>query len=348
MNLRIATWNIEWFANLFDGHSALKLDGGWSARHNVTRAEQGAAIAAVLRNMDADLVMVVEAPNTGRRQSTVRALKDFAAHFNLRQSAAAIGFANDTHQELAVMYDPDILSVRHDPRGMVGDGVKPVHAPRFDSAFKLDVDVDGQPDIHVFSKPPIEMALTLAHGDKPLRLIGVHTKSKAPHGASSAAEELAISIANRRKQLAQCVWIRQRVEGHLRDGDDLIVLGDFNDGPGLDGYESLLGRSGVEVVLGLDATTDRQLIEPHARIWLDPRQGWSLSTSRFYSKHYNRYLNALLDYVMLSADLATRSHAKWRILHPFDDPDCFDDDEMRAALLTASDHFPVYVDMKLP
>ncbi len=41
------------------------------------------------------------------------------------------------------------------------------------------------------------------------------------------------SIENRRKQLAQCVWLRQRVAGHLQAGDSLIVLGDFNDGPGL-------------------------------------------------------------------------------------------------------------------
>jgi len=347
MSLRIATWNIEWFTNLFDGRSALKLDNGWSARHNIKRAEQGAAIATVMRNLDADLLMVVEAPNTGRRQSTVRALKSFAEHFNLRQSATAVGFTSETHQELAVMYDPNVLSVRHDPKGMVGDGSRVVHAPRFDSVFKLDVDVDGEPDTHVFSKPPIEMELTLANGGTPLRLIGVHTKSKAPHGATDATEQLSMAISNRRKQMAQCVWIRQRVEDHLRDGDDLIVLGDFNDGPGLDGYESLFGRSGVEVVLGLDAEPERQLVEPHARIWLDPRQGWSLSTSRFYSKQYHRYMNALLDYVMLSADLAQRGQAAWRILHPFDDPDCFDDDEMRSALLTASDHFPVCVDLDL-
>ncbi|MEX0970627.1 MAG: endonuclease/exonuclease/phosphatase family protein [Paracoccaceae bacterium] len=348
MSLRVATWNIEWFGNLFDAHSALKLDGDWSARYKVTRAEQGAAIAKVLQKLDADLLLIVEAPNTGKRQSTVRALNNFAAAFGLRQSAAAIGFANDTHQELAVMYDPDNLSVRHDPRGLPGDGVRAVHAPRFDSQFRLDVDVDGQPDVHIFSKPPVEMEITLANSARQLRLIGVHTKSKAPHGAANATEELAVSIANRRKQLAQCVWLRQRVEDHLRDGDDLIVLGDFNDGPGLDSYESLFGRSSVEVVLGLDSPPERQLLEPHARIRLDPRQGWSLSTSRFYSKQYKRYLNALLDYVMLSPDLAARSAAKWRIWHPFDDPECFDDDAMRLALLAASDHFPVSVDLDLP
>lgn len=31
----------------------------------------------------------------------------------------------------------------------------------------------------------------------------------------------------------------------------------------------------------------------------------------------------------------------WRILHPFDDPACWKDPDLREALLTASDHFPV-------
>ncbi|HSF92046.1 MAG TPA: endonuclease, partial [Paracoccaceae bacterium] len=37
---------------------------------------------------------------------------------------------------------------------------------------------------------------------------------------------------------------------------------------------------------------------------------------------------------------------EWRIWHPFDDPECFDDAELQAALLIASDHFPVSVDMQ--
>ena len=62
-----------------------------------------------------------------------------------------------------------------------------------------------------------------------------------------------MSIDNRRKQLAQCVWLRRRVDGHLAAGDSLIVMGDFNDGPGLDEFEKLFGHSGVEIVLGTDA-----------------------------------------------------------------------------------------------
>jgi endonuclease/exonuclease/phosphatase family metal-dependent hydrolase len=40
-----------------------------------------------------------------------------------------------------------------------------------------------------------------------------------------------ISIANRRKQLAQALFIRGRVDQVLDIGAEVIVLGDLNDGP---------------------------------------------------------------------------------------------------------------------
>ena len=58
-------------------------------------------------------------------------------------------------------------------------------------------------------------------------------------------------------------------------------------------------------------------------------------------------MNALLDFVMLSGGLAERARPKWRIWHPFDDPDCFGDKALSKALLDASDHFPVSVDLML-
>ncbi|MXU65254.1 endonuclease/exonuclease/phosphatase family protein [Oceanomicrobium pacificus] len=345
--MRIATYNIEWFAELFSKDNKLLLDDEWSRRHNVTRRQQANAIATVLRAVDADLTFIVEAPNTGHKQNTVDALEQFAAAFGLRQSRAAMGFANETQQELAVLFDPARVMVEHDPKGEGSDGRGSVTAPRFDSAFRLDIDVDAEPEIHRFSKPPLELAVTALPSGRKFRMIGVHAKSKAPHGARNRQDETRISIANRRKQLAQCIWIRQRVDAHLDAGDDLVVLGDFNDGPGLDGYEKLFGRSGIEIVIGTNMPPDRMLAEPHARLWLDPRQGWALSTARFYSKELHRYLNAMLDYVMLSPDFAADTGGRWQIWHPFDDPDCYADDRMREALLTASDHFPVSVDLTL-
>ena len=54
-------------------------------RHDVTKAQQVEAIAKVLTAIDADAVLIVEAPNTGKkRQNTVRALQAFAEAFDLR------------------------------------------------------------------------------------------------------------------------------------------------------------------------------------------------------------------------------------------------------------------------
>lgn len=336
--MRLATYNVEWFDALFDDNGALLSDGAWSGRRDVTRAQQTAALGTVFRALDADAVLVVEAPDHGRTRKTVPALQAFAAAFGLRTTAAIIGFKSDTQQELALLYDPEKLNPTHDPQG------PDMGAPRFDTLYQIDLDTDDAPDPVVFSKPPLELAVSGVDGRR-FRLIGVHAKSKAPHGAKTPDEVMAISIANRRKQLAQCIWIRHRVEAHLAAGDSLIVLGDFNDGPGLDDYERLFGRSGVEIVLGEDGNDT--LYDPHARLALSQRVGGRLATARFYIRKDDRYLSALLDYVMVSRDIRAE-HPHWRIWHPFDDPACYHCKDLQRALLTASDHFPVSIDLPNP
>ncbi|MGR3271339.1 endonuclease [Thalassococcus profundi] len=333
--MRIATYNVEWFDALFDDGGQLLMNDGWSARHNVTRAQQTEALGVVFAALDADAVMVIEAPDTHRRRSTIPALESFARAFDLRARAAVMGFVNGTQQEIALMYDPERLEVRHDP------GQNDA-APRFDGTFHIDLDVDRTRDVVRFSKPPLELAAVSAGGTA-FRLIGAHLKSKAPHGAQGRDAVMRLSIANRRKQLAQAIWLRARIEDQLSAGESLIVLGDLNDGPGLDEYENLFGRSSVEIVLG-DA--DPKLYDPNAAQALQRRLGLQPTTARFYLGHQKRYLQALLDYIMVSPDLRARDPV-WRIWHPFDDPRCWEVPELRHALLIASDHFPVTLDIAL-
>lgn len=337
--MRLATYNVEWFANLFDQSDQLIVDDGWSGRHNVTRAQQIEALAKVFTALDADAVMVIEAPNTGRKQNTERALEGFAAAFNLRTRKAVIGFANDTHQEIAMLFDPDALRARHDPRGDETGKKGSPDAPRFDGTFRIDLDIDATEDLVRFSKPPLELSVTTTAGTK-LRMIGAHLKSKAPHGARNRDEVMRLSIANRRKQLAQAIWLRTRIDANLAEGAPLILLGDLNDGPGLDEYENLFGRSSVEILMG------DTLIDPHAQQALTRRFGAIHSTARFEMPGGDRYLQALLDYIMVSPDLMAR-RPLWRIWHPFDDAKCWQMPDLREALLTASDHFPVTLDIDI-
>ncbi|MEM8654508.1 MAG: endonuclease, partial [Pseudomonadota bacterium] len=111
----------------------------------------------------------------------------------------------------------------------------------------------------------------------------------------------------------------------------------------LDEYENLFGRSSVEIILGDGATA---LFDPHARQALQRRIGAAPTTARFWIRPEQRYLQALLDYIMVSSDLAALTPS-WRIWHPLDDPDCWDKPDLRDALVTASDHFPVSLDIAL-
>lgn len=343
--MRIATYNVEWFNTLFDDAGQPVADDTPSGRQEVSRARQLEALGIVFTALDADMVMVVEAPDHNGRRSTVTALETFAQVFGLRCRKAVIGFPNDTQQEIALMYDPERVDPRHDPRGDATGKKGSTGDPRFDSVFRIDLDQDGTEDLVSFSKPPLELEIGTRQGGR-FRMIGAHLKSKAPHGARGHDAIMRLAIANRRKQLAQAVWLRRRVVEHLDREEPLILLGDLNDGPGLDEYEDLFGRSSIEVVMGEEGT--RCLFDPHARQAMRRRAGGGVSptTARFYIQHEDRYLEALLDYIMISADLRAKG-PRWRIWHPFHDPTCWKVPELRDALIDASDHYPVTLDIDL-
>lgn len=347
--MRIATYNVEWFTELFDNDGNLLDNESISGRDQITKADQIAALGMVFRRIDADLIVIIEAPDQNHRRYTVPALETFAKRFELRACDALIGFGNDTQQEIAALYDPSKISIRHDPKGEEFGVIGSRGSPRFDGEFLIDLDVDATEDRVVFSKPPLELTAVTKDGFE-VHLIGAHLKSKAPHGARSEAEAMRISIANRRKQLAQAIWLRRRIEEHFVEGNSLIVLGDMNDGPGLDQYEHLFGRSSVEIIMGLGQSErpisiNETLYDPHALQGLSTRLGAIPTTARFYLADQDCYLQALLDYIMVSQDLMAK-RPEWRIWHPFNTPECLNDAMLRSALLVASDHFPVTLDIE--
>lgn len=349
--LRLACYNIAWFARLFDRRNRLVADLEWSALCDVTRRRQAAAIAEVLGRVDADCFAVIEAPNSGRRQSCVAELEGFAAHFGLRQRAALIGFANPTEQEIALLFDPDRIRAEHAPIGEALDqatarsGELPFGTPRFDSIFPADLDGDGKIGLHRFSKPPLEAVVEDRATGVSFRLIAVHLKSKAPHITGSPAKVHRRGLENRAKQYAQATWLRARLEEHMAAGEEVITLGDFNDGPGFDEFEQTTGHSSVELVTGGPDRPETMLANPFAgqRMTAD---GARPSTARFHDGR-GGYLNALIDFIMLSPGLAARAQPAWRIWHPFDDAGCRADESLRRALMDASDHFPVSIDLEL-
>lgn len=339
--MRLATWNIEWFNALFTADDRPLDDDGPAGRYGTTRREQLAAIGIVLTALDADAILVVEAPDDSSTRSTVAALENFAALIGLRANRAVIGFASGTEQELALLYDPAALTASHDPQADPA-------SPRFDRARDMPLGQTGEVEAMQFSRPPLELAVTPTQG-APFRLIGVHAKSQAIHGPHDDGQLWRLRLANRRKQLAECLWLRERVAGHLAAGQPLIVLGDLNDGPGSTDFAGLFGVSGVEIVMGCriatgcDVPPELRLYDPHAMAALQRPKRGGPPTGRFWDPVGERYFGALLDYILVSPGIRAGG-PRWRIWHPFDDPACWQTPELHQALLAASDHFPVTLD----
>ena len=63
--LRLASYNVEWFNALFDDRGQLLEDRELSARYQISRADQLAALGIVFTALDADGVMIIEAPDQG-------------------------------------------------------------------------------------------------------------------------------------------------------------------------------------------------------------------------------------------------------------------------------------------
>mmetsp|Transcript_22883 Transcript_22883/g.38306 ORF Transcript_22883/g.38306 Transcript_22883/m.38306 type:complete len:332 (-) Transcript_22883:6024-7019(-) len=330
--MRLMSYNIEWFDECFEDDNTLKTTADATKKLD--------AVANVLSNVDPDIIGVTEAPNTttttGQRD-TVAALKNFAQAKGLRQAEAMLGFPSAGRQEIAIMFDPTVASVTHDPGGSAGHKTR---AP-FDEPFQADSDGDGIPEIYKHFRPPLEAKIERADGGNTFWMIVAHAKSKGIFSAMDRVHFDRTSARNRRKLFAECSSIRHRVDEWLKAGRPTVVMGDINDGPGFDYYESRFGRSAVELILGDVFDLDGMLRYPIGRPKFG-RFGWEPSTARFTDTYTGDKVNALIDHIMLSRHFSLSSGSAALVWNPFQLDNA---KPHKQALLDASDHFPVTVEI---
>ena len=323
MAITVCCWNIEWFDELFDAQNGLRGDAKSVARL--------AAIAEVLGKIDADLISIVEAPNTSRGdRSTVACLEAFAVQFGLRANKAIIGFLSQGKQEIAALYDPARIDASHNP----GGGKK--GNPRFDSTFEFDTDDDRIREVYRFYRPPLELLVNAVGSSLSFELIIAHTKSKGIFSAADLVHWNLESQRNRRKLFAECSWIRRRVEERLDAGREVLVVGDINDGPGMDSSEAVFGKSAVEIIMGNLFDPQRILLSHIGKPkWTS--KGWLPASTRFRDQFTGKTVNVLIDHALASQGLPVEpdSHVVW---NPSQHTPA---GVVRKSLKEASDHYPV-------
>lgn len=208
--------------------------------------------------------------------------------------------------------------------------------------WQHDIDEDGVKEEFRWERKPLEAVFQIGAQGPQFRVILVHTKSKGVFTVTDLHHYQKIAMGNRKRLVAQALRLRQRLDTLMDTSPHIpvVVMGDMNDGPGLDPFEQLLGYSFVETVMG-------SVFQPgkifHNSLW------W-MSQSR---EHRNDLWTADFPDPIVSSPFGMR-HRVW-IDHILVSPDMLNSNSAlrlkpdsgqiipkNRIARDASDHFPVY------
>ena len=331
MAMRLCSYNIEYFNDLFTKSNTLKTDA--------KSRERQQAIRDVLQMINVDLIGIIEAPNTSssNSQSTIQCLENFAQWSQLQTTKALTGFLSKGRQELALLYNPNKFTIQHAPGGNPASKGN----PRFDREFLYDTDDDRIKEVYQFYRPPLEARAKIKGTNRTLYFILAHTKSKGIFNSVDVIHWGRDNMRNRRKLYAECSWIRRRVEEWLDKDRQIVVMGDMNDGPGMDSYEYQFARSAMEIILG-DLFQPKRILRNYAGRPKWGNYGWEPSSARFKDRITENYINVLIDHILVSSNIKVPNNKPHKVWNPYQLNEA---KPLKDQLLQASDHFPVTLDI---
>ena len=276
----VMTYNIEWMNLMF--------------RNNViksTQRDRAQKIAQVIQGINPHVLGICEAANSPDEH------RHFIDNYLPGSGYQLAHGASRGGQNLVFYY--------RSPFSLVSvDGAISYYGP-----WEDDVDRDGLRERHKWERKPLEAVFEIGQAGPQLRTILVHTKSKGVFSVVDLHDFQRIAYANRVRLTGQATRLRSRLDALLQEQDSLstIVMGDLNDGPGLDPYEKMLGRSFVETLM-------RSVFEPgtvlHNTLWWmskgsrTKRDLWTVAfpdpivTSPLGWKH-----RVWLDHILVSPDM---------------------------------------------
>ena len=338
MKLKVAVYNMEWMVNLFTRDGTPKTSG--------EDGERSGQLAEVVKAVDPDILGIVEGPDTtvsGSKLASAQ-LEAWAALHGLHGAYRGVhGFPSPGRQELCSLYRSDKVTLKHAP-------VRSQSKSPFSEPFLVDTTESLIKEQYEHYRPPFEVSVRPSSGgDELARIIIAHTKSKGIFDAVDMARFEQISERNRKKLFAECLSIRKRCDQWLEDHPDLpvIVMGDINDGFGMDYYEQRFCRSAIETLLGDVWSPDKILkhVLPQPKLG---RYGWTPSSSRFQDRLTGDKFNVLIDHIIVSRSITVTEAMVWNpFLNQETDEMTSKVKDIKEILLRASDHFPVSAVLEL-
>jgi endonuclease/exonuclease/phosphatase family metal-dependent hydrolase len=338
--MRIVNWNIEWMNDWFVGGGSVAFRQD-NLRRGITDIDDLCKrVASVVPSLDPDVLTLEEGP------SDIREMQLFVDTYLSDQEGNArfdiFGGYDGGAQKLYALVK--IEGAFSNPVIPTDDLTLALRDP-----WESDVDGDFRLDGYDFTRLPLVVEGTTGPESTPLRIVTLHTKSKYVHNGQQLWENLSTrmdyvvaALKNRRRISSEAMRVRQYLDSLLKqDASSLcIVCGDFNDGPGIDYFETrYLTHNVTDILLG--STYYPDLLFEHAFIKRVPEdRRYTAIFDDFVDDIANRPL--LLDHLLVSPALLS-AVVDSGIAHQ--EYDAAMDPDATGRQARASDHRPVYLDL---
>jgi endonuclease/exonuclease/phosphatase family metal-dependent hydrolase len=292
--IRICSLNAEWMNDWFTSDSEVAAFKPTFTRDEVENdtAETAGRLAAMINAIDPDVLAIQEGPS--RNAELGLFVHDYL-------SGAYEHFLGDTGaaQKLGLLYKPDAVdSASLAPHADIEDLIDP---------WDADVDGNAQIDEYSFTRTPLVVDITI--DGSPVRVIVAHTKSNfINHGRELWENEptrqsfVVSALLNRRRISTEGMRIRTYLDEVLTADPDaaIVVLGDLNDGPGLDYFEQkFLSHNVTDIIIGSAFAPEHAFTHAQHDVSADER--YTAVFEDFVPTPEEKRL--LLDHIMLSPGL---------------------------------------------
>src|SRR5215218_6486624 len=234
-------WMNDWFTRDAEPEVAWRLQFTRDGQTNDTNQTAG-RLAAMIRAIDPDVLALEEGPSR---------LAELALFVRDHLANSYEFFLGDTgaQQKLGLLYKPgSVDSAQLAPHGQIVDLIE---------EWDADVDGDAVLDLYGFTRTPLVVNLVI--GGDPLQIIVAHTKS---------------NFINFRRISAEGMRIRRYLDRRLTDAPDeaIVVLGDLNDGPGLDYFEErYITHNVTDILVGSAFSPERVFTHAQHDVAADDR-----------------------------------------------------------------------------